>query len=92
MGPPSIRDKAREVLLSGKLPARPAERVWGGRGSGAACSICNVPVRRDEVEFELEFFRAGETNTHHLHVDCFTAWECERDDFNLAQDGLERSA
>lgn len=92
MAPLSIREKAREVVLTGKLPPRPPERVWGGPGGGAACSICNVPVRRDEVEFELEFFRAGEISTHHLHAECFTAWECEREGFNLAPDRLERSA
>jgi len=54
--------------------------------------VCNVPIRREEVEFELEFLRAGQITTNHLHVDCFTAWECERDDFNLARDDLERSA
>jgi len=92
MGRDSLRDKVREVVLTGKLPPRPPDRVWGGRGGGAPCSVCNVPIRREEVEFELEFLRAGEITTNHLHVDCFTAWECERDDFNLARDDLERSA
>jgi hypothetical protein len=93
MDHPSIRDKARRVVITGKLPTRPPDRVWGGRGEGAECSICDIPVQRDDVELELEFIRAGEITTHHLHVDCFTAWERERDDFNFpAQDGLQRSA
>lgn len=88
----SIRDKAHEVLITGKLPARVPDRSWGGPGSGEKCSICKAPVPHDEVEFELEFVRAEGVTTHHIHVACFTAWECERDALNLAQDRLKRSA
>jgi hypothetical protein len=73
----ALRDKAREVVLTGNIPARRPDRIWGGPGGGAECLICNAPVTHDQVEFEVEFVRGEETVTHHLHVDCFTAWEGE---------------
>jgi hypothetical protein len=92
MACPSIRDKAREVVRTGKLPTRRPDRVWGGRGDGAECSICNARVKHDELEFELEFIWGEDERTHHMHLDCFAAWERERDNVRPAQDELERSA
>jgi hypothetical protein len=86
-----LRDKAREALRARKLPIRRADRMWGGRGVGAECSICSSPVKPDELEFELEYLWANVIGKHHVHIHCFTAWERERDDV-LAQDGLQESA
>ena len=63
---------------TGVLPTRRPDRVWGGPGVGADCTICGVPVRRDENEFEIEFVRDGDGTgpaTYHLHIECFAAWE-----------------
>jgi hypothetical protein len=76
-----LREKAREVIQAGKLPNRPPERSWGGPGVGADCTICSVPVKRDELEFEIEFARNGNDdtqNTYHIHIRCFAAWQHER--------------
>ena len=87
----TVREKAREALRARTLPTRGADRMWGGRGEGAECSICNLPVQSDELEFELEYILADGLAKHHVHVHCFTAWERERDNV-LAQDGLHQSA
>lgn len=74
------REKAREVVQAGKLPNRQPDRMWGGPGVGAKCSICNVPVNRDETEFEIEFAQEGadaRPQTHHVHSRCFAAWQLE---------------
>lgn len=87
MGPTSIRQKAREVVLRADILTRRPDRVWGGLGTGAECSICRALVTKNQVEFELEFVEAEGVITHHLHGECFTAWECERE-----SNGLQKSA
>ena len=76
-----LRGKAREVSQSGKLPSRPPDRTWGGPGVGAPCTVCGLPVKRDELEFEIQFAHDGDNpglDKFHLHVRCFAAWEFER--------------
>jgi hypothetical protein len=76
-----LRAKAREAIRSRRLPNRAPERMWGGPGVGASCVICDTPVKRDEVEFELEFAPDGgdpDPRNYHVHVRCFAAWEFER--------------
>jgi hypothetical protein len=79
----ALREKAREVIRTGKLPQRRPDRTWGGPGVGDACAICSLPVRRDELEFEIQFARNGQgveagLDKYHVHVRCFAAWEFER--------------
>jgi hypothetical protein len=86
----SDRDMARAAIHAGKLPNRKPDRMWGGRGGGAECAICNTPVKQDEMEFEVEFSQGWHTAgpvTHHIHVRCFVAWEFERDNVDLVQRG-----
>jgi hypothetical protein len=72
-----LQEKAREAICSGKLPAeRPDRTTWGGTGSGAACAVCDEPVKPDQMELELEFKRQG-SGKYRLHSKCFTAWEFE---------------
>lgn len=78
----TLRAKARQVLRDGKLPTRPPDRTWGGPGVGAACTICELPVKTDELEFEIQFARDGRhgdagLDKYHVHIRCFAAWEFE---------------
>jgi len=78
---PRLREQAREAVKNGKLPARAPDRTWGGPGVGAPCSVCGVPMTRDELELEIEFAHDGANpglDKFHLHVRCFAAWEFER--------------
>ena len=52
---PILREKAREAILSGRLPAAKPNRTFGGPSAGATCAVCGDPVQRAEMEFELEF-------------------------------------
>jgi hypothetical protein len=73
-----LREQAREVIRAGKLPSRKPDRTWGGPGVGAACSVCGLPVKSDELEFEIQFARDGDNpglDKFHVHVRCFAAWE-----------------
>jgi hypothetical protein len=76
-----LREKARAVIQSGKLPARRPDRTWGGPGVGAPCSVCALPVTKDELEFEIQFARDGDNpglDNFHVHIRCFAFWELER--------------
>jgi hypothetical protein len=77
-----LREKARMAVQTGKLPARRPDRVWGGPGVDAACEVCGLPVKRDEMAFEIQFARdgdgGGDLDKFHVHIRCFAAWEFER--------------
>jgi hypothetical protein len=78
---PLLREKARAAVQSGKLPGRRPDRTWGGPGVGAACAVCDLPVTRDELEFEIQFEHDGNNpglDKFHVHIRCFAAWEFER--------------
>ena len=76
-----LRDKARAAVRDGKLPSRRPDRTWGGPGVGAMCVVCELPVTKDEMEFEIQFARDGDNpglDKFHVHIRCFAAWEFER--------------
>jgi len=75
---PILREKAREAIQSGKLPARRSDRMFGGPGSGQRCAVCGKPLPREEVEIELEFNQRHGLDQYHLHHRCYAAWEFER--------------
>jgi len=76
-----LREKAREAIKSGRLPARAADRTLGGPGTGATCPVCAKPLRHDQMAREVQFKRSGATagiDSYHLHPPCCMAWERER--------------
>jgi hypothetical protein len=76
----SLRARARQLILEGRLPRQGPDNSWGGAGSNETCPICEIPVYQRDVEMELEFSGAGGTgkDIFHLHRSCYAAWECER--------------
>ena len=78
----ALREKARSLIEAGLIPKRRPDRMWGGPGVGADCTICRVWVGPGENELEIEFVRDGdgtEPDRYHVHVHCFAAWEFEAD-------------
>ena len=50
-----LREKAREAIQNGKLPARSPDRIMGGPGCGGACALCGETVQRSRMELEAEY-------------------------------------
>src|SRR6266446_3344475 len=55
-----LREQARAAIENGKLPSHAPDRTWGGPGVGATCSVCEKPVTKDQLEFEVQFARDGD--------------------------------
>jgi hypothetical protein len=73
-----LRVRAREALLAGRLPTRRPDRLWGGPGEGTRCALCELPIEREEIGYELEFAENGHAAaSHHLHLQCHSAWDSE---------------
>jgi hypothetical protein len=61
------RSPAGEPIFGRTLPSEAPARTWGGSGSGAECAVCGERIRKDQLEYELEYMRAG---SFHVHVGC----------------------
>ncbi len=76
MSDDGLREKVRELIRTGRLPARSPERVWGGSGlCGLHCALCGAAIRREEVALELEVRGAGGVTYPQLHVACLSLFE-----------------
>ena len=76
-----LREKARAAIKAGRMPTKLHQRLWGGSGTGGPCSVCDLPVSKDQPESEIEFTTNGVASSlvkFVLHVRCFAAWEFER--------------
>jgi hypothetical protein len=77
-GEDPLNELAREAIRAGRVPMREPDRMWGGDGGGAPCSVCAAPVEGTASGFELEFKqKSGDAQCHHLHVPCYAAWVVE---------------
>jgi len=91
----TLRQKAREAILAGKLPYRRPERMWAGRGVGSRCTICDKLVERDEIEYELDFTLDHDDSsqpTPRVHRHCLTAWEFWCRYFDAAREAIPTSS
>ena len=61
----------RQRVSSGVLPTRFAQ-LWGGRGTGMACSACGETISQRQYEFEGVMADAGVLR---LCQPCIAAWD-----------------
>lgn len=69
----ALRAIARERIAKGQLPCERSSRIFGGLGSGQLCSLCDKPIARYQVEYEIELKEA----TFRFHTICHYMWELE---------------
>lgn len=72
-----LRGRARELIKEGHLPRGRPMHMWGGSGSDLVCSLCEEPIPRGEVEYELEYRTADGARQYRFHFYCHTAWQLE---------------
>jgi hypothetical protein len=72
----TLRAKIRDRLAAGRLPRKPPQKIWGGRGTRRQCAACDEIISDAEVEIEVELDVAA----GHLffHPRCRVLWEEER--------------
>jgi hypothetical protein len=49
--------------------------MWGGRGTGARCSLCDQPILNTEPEMELEYEGAHPVPVVRFHLQCQSVWD-----------------
>jgi hypothetical protein len=72
-----MRSRARELIKAGRLRCGEHYRTWGGRGSNEPCALCDVVIRPDEVEYEIEFTDPDGARVYRFHFLCHDAWQHE---------------
>ena len=74
----SLRERAKQLLVAGRLPASDPATSWAGSGRGELCCICQVLVRPDQIGFDLAFRMPQREVELHMHSRCRIAWEQAR--------------
>ena len=74
-----LRMRVQQRIKEGRLPVAIVRLVNAGAGAaGHACPVCDQPVKRDKVEYDIDPRNAN----HHLifHYSCYLIWqrECAR--------------
>ena len=49
--------------------------MWGGRGSGQTCSLCDQPILETEPEMELEYEGTESQAVVRFHLQCQSVWD-----------------
>ena len=70
-----LRERARRLLISGRLPSSEPAASWAGSGRDEPCCVCQVLVRPDEIAFDLSFRSLERDVELHMHSRCRIAWE-----------------
>ena len=76
-----LRRLARERIEKGQLPRIAPARMWGGKGAGRRCALCDKTIEAEEPELEVEQRIDGRVQAFPFHVFCHSLWrlECAQD-------------
>jgi hypothetical protein len=74
----TLRARARLRIDQELLPREKPTRMWGGRGTGLICSLCDLPIPDSEPEMELEYEPPARTSTVRFHLRCQSIWDAAR--------------
>jgi hypothetical protein len=74
----TLRTRALAAIREGRLSCVKPQRLWGGTGDGSKCSVCDSPIRPDEIGFELQCGDAGDGAACNVHSHCLAAWDFVR--------------
>ena len=75
----ALRVLIRQKLSDGRLPRNGIPRVWGSKGDGQQCLVCEASVTKTQFVMEGQLVRDGdEPASMSFHVLCFHMWDDER--------------
>ena len=69
-----VRERVRELLVAGRLPADDPIKLWAGPSMAKTCSCCGETIST-ATEYELDF---SGTLTILFHPRCYAIWNEER--------------
>jgi hypothetical protein len=75
-----LRQHAKDKMRAGTLPTVSEARVWAGPGIGLPCVVCDQPIARNDLEYEVQFAVAPgkPLQSYRFHRRCHAAWQLER--------------
>lgn len=69
-----LRARIARLVIDGHLPQLSGLRMWGRRGDGNRCYICNDLIMPNEVQYGIEHNVEGIKHILHVHLDCHKVW------------------
>ncbi len=71
-----LLDAIRARVGAGRLPSDGEVQIFGGKGDGAVCACCDLPITRTQIQYDIELRSVDGTMTvMSMHLDCFEAWQ-----------------
>jgi hypothetical protein len=82
-----LRRVARDRIAKGQLPRVVPLQMWGGKGTGRLCALCDKAIEPNEMELEVEQRIDGGLPPLRFHVVCHSLWrlECGRAALKISQ-------
>ena len=73
--PANLFKRAQDRIARGALPRQVVHHVWAGKSDGHSCALCDRPIAKGAMEFEVEV----DGSPAHWFFDrvCLDVWECE---------------
>jgi hypothetical protein len=66
---------ARQRITDGRLPLLFSGDITAGYGNGSRCCLCELPIEKQHVEYEVPDGESGRTLS--MHLSCHAAWQLE---------------
>ncbi len=70
-----LRERISNKVESGELPRTVPSQRWAGRATGSVCAGCDLPVRGEDVEVEVDIEHQGRRRVFVFHLHCEAIWE-----------------
>ena len=70
-----LRSRVLQRIEDGRLPVVLSTAIYAGYGRGFQCDLCDQPISRDKIEYDVARPRGDERL--HFHFACHVAWQRE---------------
>jgi len=64
----NLGQQARERICNGQLACTATGHILGGKGSGQPCSLCDVEISPEDLEYEVEITPGQPSRTPRAQV------------------------